>query len=219
MKIIHTGATGLVGEGVLFACFEHPEVEEILIITRKPYTGVKHSKLRELIVPDFMDIEQYKDNLDGYDACFYCAGISSLGMGETEYTQITYTTTLNFAKVLVDINPQMIFCHISGANTDGTEKKGAMWARVKGKTENALMQLPFKRVYNFRPAFMKPYKGQQNVKGYYKTISFLSPLFKFLMPHMTSTMQQVGFSMINSVSKVYEKQILEVEDINKLAKL
>lgn len=217
IKVILTGATGLVGEGVLFACFEHPEVEEVLIVTRKPYTGVKHPKLKELVVSDFMKLEQYTHKLTGYDACFYCAGISSAGMKETEYSYITYDTTLHFAKTLVEINPNMVFNHISGAHTDGSEKGNVMWARVKGKTENALMKLPFKKVYNFRPGFMKPYKNQQNVKGYYKIISALAPLFKLLMPGLASTIQQVGFAMINSVLKGYPKQIVEVIDIKELA--
>lgn len=218
IKVILTGATGLVGEGVLFACFEHPEVEEVLIVTRKPYTGVKHAKLKELVVPDFMNLGQYNDKLTGYDACFYCAGISSAGMKEKEYTYITYDTTLHFAKALVAVNPQMVFCHISGAYADGTETGKAMWARVKGKTENALVRLPFKSVYNFRPGFMKPYKGQQNIRGYYKIISALAPVFKLLMPGLFSTMQQVGFAMINSVVKGYSKQVLEVKDIKELAR-
>jgi uncharacterized protein YbjT (DUF2867 family) len=217
IKVIITGATGLVGEGVLLECLNHPEVTEVLVVGRKHYPK-QHPKLKEILVPDFFKLDAIEDQLTGYDACFYCAGISSNGVSEADYTRITYDTTLHFANTLVKLNPGMVFSHVSGSHTDSSEKGKLMWARVKGKAENALMRLPFKKVYNFRPGFMKPTDGQLNVKGYYKVISWLSPLFKLIMPGQMSTMREVGMAIINSALKGYPKQILEIKDIKILAK-
>lgn len=217
IKVIITGATGLVGEGVLFACVEHPNVKEVLMVNRKPYS-LKHPKLQECIVPDFFSLDEYTAQLSGYDACFYCAGISSRGMNEETYSRITYDTALHFATKLASLNPGMIFSHVSGSHTDSSEKGSIMWARVKGKTENALMRLLFKRVYNFRPGFMKPAAGQKNIKSYYKVITWLYPLLSLVFSNQANTMQDVGLAMINSVLKGYPKQILEIKDIKILAK-
>ena len=176
-----------------------------------------HPKLKELIVQDFFNLEYVEAQLTGYDACFYCAGISSAGMNEADYTRITYDTTLHVANTLVRLNPLMVFSHISGSRTDGTEKSSIMWARVKGRTENALMRLPFKKVYNFRPAFMKPTEGQKNVKGLYKAIGSMYPVLKFLFPKQVLKLNEVGLAMINSVVKGYGKQVLEIKDIKDLA--
>lgn len=219
IKIIITGATGMVGEGVLLECLEHPDIKEVLMVNRKPYGGAKHTKLKECIVPDFLKLNEFTAALTGYDACFYCAGISSLGMNEATYYHITYETTLHFANQLVSLNPSMVFDYVSGSLTDSSEKGKIMWARVKGKTENDLMKLPFKKVHNFRPGFMKPTAGQQNIKGYYKFINVLYPLLHFLFPKQVSTLSVVGLAMINSVIKGYPKQILEIKDIKSLAKL
>jgi uncharacterized protein YbjT (DUF2867 family) len=219
IKVIITGATGLVGEGVLFECLAHPAITQVLMVNRKPYTGAKHPKLKECIVPDFFSLDGITDQLSGYDACFYCAGISSRGLDEAAYSYITYDTTMHFAGKLANLNPDMVFDHISGSHTDGTEKGKIMWARVKGRTENALMKLPFKKVYNFRPGFMKPTGGQQNIKSYYKVISWLYPFLHMVFPNQTSTMREVGLAMINSVLKGYPKQILEIKDIKALAKV
>ncbi len=216
LKIILTGATGLVGEGVLIECLNHPEVSQVLSISRRP-SAAQHPKLKECIVPDFFHLDGIADQLTGYDACFYCAGISSNGVSEKDYTYITYDTTLHFAQKLLEINPQMVFCHISGASTDSSEKGKIMWARVKGKTENALLRLPFKKVYNFRPGFMKPTPGQKNVKPAYKILGSLYPLLRLLFPNAASTMAVVGQAMINSVRKGYPKSVLEVKDIKQLA--
>jgi uncharacterized protein YbjT (DUF2867 family) len=217
INVIITGATGLVGEGVLFECLAHPAVKQVLIVTRKPY-NLTHPKLKICIVSDFFRLDEVSDQLTGYDACFYCAGISSRGMSEADYSHITYDTALHFANTLAKLTPKMVFSHVSGSHTDGSENGKIMWARVKGKTENALMKLPFKKVYNFRPGFMKPTTGQKNVKGYYKVISWLSPLLKLIFPGQVSTMQEVGMAMINSVLKGYPKPILEIKDIKALAK-
>jgi len=179
---------------------------------------MQHPKLKECIVPDFLNLDQFTDQLTGYDACFYCAGISSRGLKEPEYSHITYDTAIHFAQKLVSLNPGMVFSHVSGALTDSSEIGSIMWARVKGKTENALMRLPFKMVYNFRPGFMKPTPGQKNVKSYYKIISWLYPVLRAVFPNQVSTMGEVGQAMINSVLKGYSKQILEIKDVKVLAK-
>ncbi len=213
-----TGATGMVGEGVLLACLEHPDVTQVLMVNRKPYP-MKHPKLTECIIPDFLKLDEFTAQLTGYDACFFCAGVSSAGMKEKEYTLVTYDTTLNFANKLVELNPAMTFIYVSGAMTDSSEKGKMMWARVKGKTENDLMKLPFKGVYNFRPGFMKPTPGQKNIKGFYKAIYILYPVLKLLFPSQGSTLHEVGNAMINSALKGYPKQILEIKDIKKLGNL
>lgn len=213
MKIILTGATGMVGEGVLLTCLEHPLVTEILIVGRRHYE-LEHPKLKELIVPDFMQLEKFSDQLQGYDACFFCAGVSSIGMKEEKYTQITFTTTLRFAQTLALINPDIVFDYVTGRHTDSTEKGRIMWARVKGKTENALQQLPFRGQYNFRPGFMKPVKGQKNVKSFFKPLILIFPL---LFPKKSLTLQEVGLAMIHSVTRGYNKPVLEVTDIAQLS--
>ncbi len=213
MKIILTGATGFVGEGVLLACLEQPQISEILMVNRKPF-DLQHPKLTELIVPNFMNLEAVKDQLTGYDACFYCAGISSLGLKEPAYTHITYDTTLHFAKTLLMLNPDLVFNFVSGSHTDSSERGSVMWARVKGKTENALMQLPFKAEYNFRPGGMKAMAGQKNAKASYKLIV---GVLGWLSSRRVVTLQEIGLAMINAVAKGYPKQILEMSDIKELA--
>lgn len=217
IKIIITGATGMVGEGVLLECLENPEVEKVLIVSRRPY-NLKHQKLKELIVPDFFHLDKVEDSLTKYDACFYCAGVSAVGMKETEYSRTTYDTTLHFARTLVKLNPDMVFNYVSGQGTDSSEKGRLMWARVKGKTEKALMQLPFKRVYIFRPGIMKPTPGQQNIKPIFKFTASLYPFIRAISPNFASTLKEVGLAMIKSVLQGYDKQVLEVKDINLLAK-
>jgi len=148
MKVIITGTTGMVGEGVLLECLANAEITEVLSVSRKPI-GIKHRKLKEYIVADFLLLQKNDEMLKGYDACFFCAGISSIGMKEPEFTRITYDTTITFAKALSPL-PQMTFIYVSGAGTDSSEKGRSMWARVKGKSENDLMKLPFKQVFAFR---------------------------------------------------------------------
>jgi uncharacterized protein YbjT (DUF2867 family) len=213
MKIIITGATGMVGEGVLLECLENPAVSQILAVGRRHY-DLTHPKVKELLIPDFLQSEKFADKLAGYDACFFCAGVSSVGMNETDYSKITYDTTLTFAKTLVSKDPNMVFNFVTGAGTDSSEKGKTMWARVKGKTENDLMKLGFKGQYNFRPGLMVPTKGQKSLKTSYR---ILAAILKNFLPKSTLTLVQVGRAMIHSVSKGYSKQILEVTDIKKLA--
>ncbi len=215
MKVIITGATGMVGEGVLIECLENKQVIEILSLSRKS-CGMTHPKLKECLIPDFMNIEQYAMELSGYDACFYCAGVSSIGMDEEKFTKITYDTTLHVAKTLAQLNPEMVFTFVTGQGTDSTEQGKIMWARVKGRTENALMQLPFKGQYNFRPGFMKHFKEQKNVKTILKVVSWFFPI---LFPKQSLTLQEVGRAMIYLVNKGYSKNVLEIQDINKLGKV
>jgi hypothetical protein len=165
-----------------------------------------------------LDLDKFTERLTGYDACFFCAGISSVGMSETQYNHITYDVTMHFAEKLVQCNPDMVFDYISGAHTDSSEKGRVMWARVKGRTENALMRLPFRKAYNFRPGFMKPAPGQKNLKVLYKVIRSCYPLLITLFPNQGCTLQEVGLAMIHSVQKGYPKQVLEIKDIRVLAK-
>jgi nucleoside-diphosphate-sugar epimerase len=217
IKAIITGATGMVGEGVLLECLKYPEVEQVLVINRKP-GGVSHPKLREIIHADFFNLAPIESQLIGYNACFFCLGVSSVGMSKEEYNRITYDLTLNAGQLLAKINPEMTFCYVSGAGTDSSEQGRIAWARVKGATENALMRL-FKRSYMFRPAFTRAIPGQKNVKSYYKFVAWLYPIGRTLYPAGFCTLQEVGRAMIHAVSKGYPKQILDVKDIVKLARV
>jgi uncharacterized protein YbjT (DUF2867 family) len=217
IKAIITGATGMVGEGVLIESLLHPDVERVLVINRKP-CGVTHPKLTEIIHTNFFDLSPIAGQLKGYNACFFCLGVSSVGMKEDEYYSLTYTLTMHMAEILSGQNPAMTFCYISGAGTDSTEKGRLSWARVKGKTENDLMKLPFKKTYAFRPGFMLPSKGAKNIHGYYVVFRILYPALRALFPKFVSTLKEVGIAMINSTAYGYEKPVLEVKDIVELAK-
>jgi len=217
IKAILTGATGMVGEGVLHECLQHDEVEEILIVGRRS-CGITHPKLKEIIHPDFYYLASIEHRLTGYDACFFCLGVSSVGMKEAEFYKLTYILTMNFATTLVNRNPAMTFCYISGAGTDSSEKGRTMWARVKGKTENDLMKLPFKTVYNFRPGIIKPTKGLKNTLNFYKYLGWLIPVIQLIAPNSLTKLKDLGLAMINAADKGYEKQVLEVTDIHLLAK-
>lgn len=214
MKIILTGATGMAGQGVLLECLQNNAVTEILMVNRK-HLNIQDTKLKELIVPDFLKVEDFSNSLQGYDACFFCAGISSVGMNEEKYTIITYDTTMHFARILVNINPGMVFNYITGSHTDSTEGGRIMWARVKGKTENDLMKLPFKGQYNFRPGGMSPSKGQKNAKVLYVA---LVSIIKIFSAKSIISLNELGQAMINAVLIGYPKQVLEISDIKALAK-
>jgi uncharacterized protein YbjT (DUF2867 family) len=216
IRAIITGATGMVGEGVLHECLLHPDVEAILVISRKP-CRVMHPKLKEIIHPDFFDLSAIEDQLSGYNACYFCLGVSSIGMKEPEYFKLTYTLTMNVAQTLSKLNPDMTFCYVSGGGTDSSEKGRSMWARVKGKTENDLMKLPFKQVFAFRPGYMHPTKGLKNTLPYYKYMSWMYPFFRAVFPKFVSTLAELGLAMINVTRFGYEKQVLEVKDIVALA--
>jgi uncharacterized protein YbjT (DUF2867 family) len=217
IKAILTGATGMVGEGVLHECLFHDEIEQVLVVGRRT-CSIDHPKVKEVLVKDFLDLSGIEDQLSGYDACFFCLGISSVGISKEEYYKTTYTLTLNFAETLCRYNPGMIFCYVSGAGTDSSEKGWLRWARVKGKTENDLMKLPFKRVYNFRPAFMKPTEGLKHSLPYYKAVTWLYPGLRALFPNAFFTLKEFGLAMINAVIKGNGKNVLEMKDILTLVK-
>lgn len=214
MKVIITGATGMVGEGVMLECVQNPAVREILLVSRKSY-GPLPPKVREVFVPDFMLVETVAPQLSGFDACFFCAGVSSLGKGEAEYARITCDTTLHFAEVLVKVNPEAVFIYVSGAGTDSTEKGRTMWARVKGRTENALMRVGFRATYAFRPGLMKPMPGQKHVQKYYWLVGWTYPILRVAAPQLASTLRDVGRAMIRCAAEGYPKTVLEVRDINR----
>jgi hypothetical protein len=217
LKAILTGATGMVGEGVLYECLLHDDVEQVLVIGRRS-CNISHPKLKEIIHANLYDLSSVEDQLKGYDACFFCLGTTAVGKKEAEYYKITYELTMHFATTLCKYNPGMTFCYISGAGTDSTEKGRMMWARVKGKTENDLVKLPFKKVYHFRPGIIKPTKGLKNTLGFYKYLGWLIPVIKLVAPNMVSSLKELGLAMINAAGKGYEKNILEVKDINAIRK-
>ena len=217
INAIILGATGMVGEGVLHESLKHQRVNSVLVINRRS-CGVQNNKLKELIVPDFTNLSDIENQLAGYNACFFCMGISSVGKNEIEYTSITYDLTLYIAGILKKPNPYMTFCYVSGTGTDSTEKGRIMWARVKGRTENDLMKMQFKDAYMFRPGYIQPIKGMKNTYKIYKVLSPLYPVFKTLFPKYVCTLENLGLAMINSVLYGYEKNILENRDIALLSK-
>jgi nucleoside-diphosphate-sugar epimerase len=212
LNAIITGATGMVGEGVLHECLLHPDVESVLVINRKP-CGVTHAKLKEIIHKDFFNLSPIEDQLAGYNACFFCAGISSVGKKEDEYRRITYDLTMNFAKVAVKKNPDMVFCYVSGEGTDSTEKGRMMWARVKGKTENDLLKLPFKDAYMFRPGLIQPTRGLKNAYKIYKLVAPFFPILKIIIPGHVVALEELGKAMINVALYGSEEKVLECRDI------
>ena len=207
----------MVGEGVLIECLQHPDVEAVLVINRRP-CGVVHAKLKEIIHKDFFNMEPIAGELSGYNACFFCLGVSSIGLKEPEYTHLTYDLTLHVAQILARQNRDMTFCYVSGAGTDSTEQGKRMWARVKGKTENDLMKLPFKKAYIFRPGFMKATPGQKNLLKAYKYFAWLYPFLRAVFPASACLLKEVGIAMINTINKGPAKQVLEVKNIVALAK-
>lgn len=199
---------------MLLECLDNAAVEQVSSVSRRPCC-VTHAKLRECLVTDFRDLRAVENQLVGFDACFYCAGVSSVGMSEADYTAITYDTPLHLAETLLRLNPQMVLTHISGAHTDGTEQGKVMWARVKGKAENALMRLAFKGVYNFRISPTKPAPGQRRVKGGYYLVMAIYPILELFFPGIS--LRDVGRAMINGVLYGAPKQVLEVPDLRQLA--
>lgn len=213
-RVIITGATGYVGEGVLIECLAHAAIDEVLVVGRKT-CGRQHPKLKELLVKDFSALGAVAEQLRNYDGCFYCAGVSSVGKNEADFTRLTYDTAVAFARTLHSVSPAAVFTYVSGAGTDSSEKGRSMWARVKGRTENDLGRVGFKAHYNFRPGIMTVTSGMRNPKWWMRV---LVPVFGLFMPGFTCSMKEVGLAMINCVLKGYPKGILEVKDIKALAK-
>jgi uncharacterized protein YbjT (DUF2867 family) len=221
LNVIITGATGMVGEGVLYECLRHPDVENVLVISRRA-SGYSHPKLKEILHVNFFDITSLGTQLRGYNACMFCMGVTSVGRNEVEYTKLTHTLTLHVANLLSALNPGMTFCYISGAGTDSSERGRRMWARVKGKTENDLMKLPFKKVFNFRPAVIEPLLPLKPTQTYYRTIramAWLFPLLRRIAPNSISTLKDLATAMISCSLHGYDKNIIEARDINRLGRL
>ncbi len=219
MKVILFGATGMVGQGVLRECLADAVVTQVLVIGRST-TGEVNEKLREIIHKNFEDFSPLENQLSGYDACFFCLGVSSAGMKEQDYRHITYDFTLAAAKTLAKLNPQMTFIYVTGAGTDSNEKVRMMWARVKGATENALLSLPFKAAYMFRPGVIQPLDGIVPKNKWLRILLvFLGPLFplmKWLFPRHITTTRLIGQAMIKAARESYSKKLVESWDINQL---
>lgn len=219
MKVILFGATGMIGQGVLRECLLDRGVESVLAVGRRG-TGLRHEKVREIEHKDFSDFSSIERELSGYDACFFCLGVSSAGMSEEEYRRVTYDVTMVAARTLSKLNPGMTFVYVSGAGTDSSEKGRAMWARVKGATENALMRLPFKAVYMFRPAYIQPLQGIVSssmwTRALYAVTGPLYPVWKTLFPKHVTTTEQLGRAMIRVARHGASKAILESRDLAEL---
>jgi uncharacterized protein YbjT (DUF2867 family) len=217
MKVILFGATGMVGQGVLRECLLDAGVESVLAVGRSP-TGRQHAKLREIVHDDFIDYSAIEPQLAGYDACFFCLGVSSVGLNEVRYRHLTYDITLAAAKTLARLNPGMVFIYVTGRGTDSTEKGNLMWARVKGKTENDLLKLPFKAAYMFRPAGIQPLHGVRSKTAWVRAICVgAAPLLTLLnrvAPKFMTTSERVGRAMINVARDGFPRPVLESEDIN-----
>ncbi|HEX3588574.1 MAG TPA: epimerase [Pseudonocardiaceae bacterium] len=216
MKVILFGGTGMVGQGVLLECLREPNVERVLSIGRTPL-GRGDPKLTEIVQPDVADLAPVADRLDGYDACFFCLGVSSTGMSEADYRRLTYDLTLSVARLLAERNPDMTFVYVSGQGTDSSERGRFMWARVKGATENALLALPL-RTYLFRPGFIQPAPGvTPKVAMYariYRLVRPITPLLLRLFPRFTTTSEAVGRAMIAVAGHGHPRRVLENRDLN-----
>ena len=220
INVIITGATGMIGESVLDQCLRHPNINKVLVISRRTI-GIQHPKLIEKVLEEITEISAIKDLLINYNACFFCVGVSSLGMDEVTFTKLTYTLTMDFATCLSKINPNMTFCYISGAGTDSTEKGRTMWARVKGKTENDLQKLPFNQVYNFRPGALIPYLKVKPTQTYQsvKYLKWLLVLLRPIFPNSIIKLSDFAYAMINSVLTGSPVNTLESKDIKKLSEV
>lgn len=219
-NVIITGSTGMVGKGVLLECLDSDKIDKVLVINRSPI-GLSHQKLGKVLLSDFSKVLTIKDKLNGYDACFFCMGVSVVGLNEESYSAITYDTAKAFADVLYDINPEIVFNYVSGSGTDSTEKGRSMWARVKGKTENYILNKGFKNAFVFRPGGIIPEKGIKSRTGWYNTVYMvIRPFFGLLKrsKHITST-SKIGLAMINTLFHDQELKHLENSDINELSEL
>ena len=221
MKVLIFGATGMVGQGVLRECLRAPDVEAVQTVGRTR-TGQLDPRLIEVVQPDLMDYRAVEASLTGFDACFFCLGVSSVGMQEAEYARLTYDLTLAAAQTLARLNPQMTFVYVSGASTDGTEQGRSMWARVKGKTENALQRLPFKGVYLFRPGVIQPLNGARSKTRSYQLFytlarPFLSTL-RALFPNQILSTEDIGLAMLAVARHGADKAVLETADIRALSR-
>jgi uncharacterized protein YbjT (DUF2867 family) len=220
MNVVLFGATGMVGAGVLLECFADPRVTSVLVITRSP-TGRSHPKMREVVHQDFFNFESLRADFAACDACFFCLGITSLGLSEAAYTRVTYDIAMAAAREMVAANPRMTFCFVSGVGTDSTEQGRTMWARVKGKTENALLALGFHAAYMFRPGYIQPIGDVQSKTGWVQTAYDIArplyPLINRLLPNNSTTTSNLGRAMIQVAAAGYSKHVLYSADFNILA--
>ena len=219
MNVVLFGATGMIGQSVLRECLLDPDVKQILSIVRAP-TGQHNAKLRELVHTDFADYSTVEANLTGFDACFFCLGVASAGMTEAQYTRITHDFTLAAATTLAQLNPSMTFLYVSGSGTDGTERSRSMWARVKGRTENDILKLPFKAAYMFRPGLIQPLHGivskTKLYRIFYAALMPILPLLRRLFPRQILTTEQLGQAMLLVAKHGYPQPVLESVDITSL---
>jgi uncharacterized protein YbjT (DUF2867 family) len=220
MNVILFGATGMVGQGVLRECLLDPEVESVLAIGRSAIEQ-QHEKLHEIVLKTLTDLSSVENRLSGYDACFFCLGVSSAGMSEDDYRRVTYDLSLSVAATLARLNPAMTFIYVSGAGTDSSEHGRMMWARIKGKTENALLAMPFKAAYMFRPGYIQPMHGVRTKTKWYGTayaiMAPLYPLLRRLFPRYVTTTEQLGRAMISVAKTSGTKRVLESNDINAIS--
>lgn len=221
MKVIIFGATGMVGRGVLLECLDDERVEKVLVVSRRA-GGERHPKLREILHQDFFDFSAIQPEFAGFDACFFCLGVSSLGMSASDYHHLTYDLTLAAATAVASVTERRLtFCYVSGAGTDSTERGRVGWARTKGKTENALLRLPFKAAYLFRPGYIQPLRGIRSKTRWYQALydvlGVLYPVLRRLMPSHVTTTTAIGRAMIYVAAAGYSKSILVSPDINQLA--
>ena len=219
MRVIIFGATGMVGQGVLRECLIDPGIERVLVVGRSA-TGVRNAKLTEIIHDDFTNYSKIEPQLTGFDACFFCLGVSSIGMTEERYRYLTYDITLAAATTLARLNPQMTITYVTGAGTDSTEQGARMWARVKGKTENDLIKLPFRAAYMFRPGAIQPLHGIRSktawVQAVYTATWPLWSVLRRISPRLVTSTEQVGRAMIHVARAGYPRKVLEMEDINSI---
>lgn len=215
MNILITGASGMVGEGVLHVALNEPSVTSVTVLGRRT-CGHSHPKLTEILHPDMMDVSSIADRLTGFDACFFCLGVSSVGKSEAEFTELTHTLTLGIARVLAPRNTQMAFFYISGVGTDRTEAGRVMWARVKGRTENDLLKLPFRAVYGVRPGYLQPIVGLKHTLPYYRYVTWMYPLLKVFAPNSACGLDELGKSMIRIAKEGHRSDVITVADMRKL---
>jgi len=220
MNVVLFGATGMVGAGALIECLADPRVTSVVAITRSPL-GRSHAKLREVIHRDFFAYDTLKEDFAGCDASFFCLGVSSVGMSESDYTHLTYDLTLAAARAMAAVNTHLTFCYVSGVGTDSTERGRTMWARVKGRTENALLAMPFKAAYMLRPGYIQPIGDVRSKTGWvqaaYSVLAPLYPVLHRLLPNSSTTTANLGRAMIEVADSGYPKRILYSRDFNALA--
>lgn len=215
MNILITGASGMVGEGVLHVALNDSSITSVTVLGRRT-CGHSHPKLSEILHSDMMDVSPIADQLRGFDACFFCLGVSSIGKSEAEFTALTHTLTMGIARILAERNPQMAFFYISGVGTDRTEAGKVMWARVKGQTENDLQKLPFRAAYGVRPGYLHPIPGMLHTLPYYRYVTWMYPLLNRFAPDSACGLEELGRAMIRVAREGHGSDVITVADMRKL---